>query len=47
MLFALGSLVLPLDKLRDRYLQSRSQKVRSLELQEYTRLFNYAQRKEE
>ena len=45
MLFALGSLVLPLDKLRDRYLQSRSRKVRSLELQEYTSLFDYVQRK--
>ena len=46
MLFALGSLVLPLDKLRDRYLQKRSQRVRSLELQEYTSLFDYVQRKE-
>jgi hypothetical protein len=46
MLFALGSLVLPLGKLRDRYLQNRSQKVRSLELQEYTSLFDYAQRRE-
>ena len=46
MLFALGSLLLPLDKLRDRYLQNRSQKVRSRELQEYTRLFDYVQRKE-
>ena len=45
MLFALGSLVLPLDKLRDRYLQSRSRQVRSLELQEYTSLFDYVQRK--
>jgi hypothetical protein len=46
MLFALGSLVLPLGKLRDRYLQKRSQQVRSRELQEYTSLFDYAQRKE-
>ena len=45
MLFALGSLVLPLDKMRDRYLQSRSRQVRSLELQEYTSLFDYVQRK--
>ena len=46
MLYALGSLVLPLGNLRDRYLQKRSRKVRSLELQEYTSLFDYAQTKE-
>ncbi|MDK2979890.1 MAG: hypothetical protein PWQ55_237 [Chloroflexota bacterium] len=46
MLFALGSLLLPLGGLRERYLQNRSQQVRSRELQEYTSLFDYAQRKE-
>ena len=45
MLYALGSLILPLGKLRDKYVSGRTRKVRADILQEYKSLFDYGQEK--
>ena len=45
MLYALGSLILPLGKLRDKFVSGRTRKIRADILQEYKNLFDYGQEK--
>ena len=43
-LYAFGSMLLPMDRMRDRFINKRSQQVRNEKLAQYKDLFNYAER---
>jgi hypothetical protein len=44
MAYAAASLIFPMGKVRERFIEGRSQKIRDEKLQEYKRLFDYAEK---